>query len=250
MFQVARHLSLPYERHWAGADTGDNIPPDERQVLNHLKTTAVSWVDPIQQAVKLAIDNEELLVGVQEILGGVIVGGENLRNMATKFDNYVGMMKEIAIMVETIIEKDQLKVVLEDTVNILALIGVMCTESITLFKKDNAQATWKELLKHAEQIHKEVTSSFHKNERVYKQIYEIICNHLPANLTFMINVAASVATLAWPNRVAIAKWIASNWKTVGYFALALGVVGAVGAALYMANKKKKEKDAQLSQNKQ
>ena len=62
----------------------------------------------------------------------------------------------------------------------------------------------------------------------------------------MINVAASVAASAWSHRVAIAKWIAENWKTAGYFALVVGAVAAIGgAALYLANRlRKKERNRQ------
>ena len=239
-------ISLPYETQWTGIELDSLQPRDERQVLDHLRLTAESWLEPIQQGVYMVLENEQLIGGVLELLGGVSVGGKNLKDLATKFDNYIGMMREVASIVDTVMENDQLKVVLEDTVNILALVGVMCSESLPLFQKNNAEATWKELLKHAEQIHRTATASYKKHERVYKQIYEIVCNHLPTDLKFMINVAASIAAFAWSHRVAIAKWIAENWKTAGYFALVVGAVAAIGgAALYLANRlRKKERNRQ------
>lgn len=149
---------------------------------------------------------------LEDTLTNMKLGGFKVSEMIANAAKYANVMKNVAQLISSMSSKEEMKAVAEEVAHILCLIGVMRKEMYHHFKTDNAETTWRELLKHAELIHEEISSSYRRNEAFYKQIYELICTLLPENCELIIQVASSIAADAWPRREAIAKWIAYNWK--------------------------------------
>lgn len=211
-------------------------PPAEEQLLQHLVQNSTNWTEPINSVVSEIIgrEPEEVKERIHDLLTDLQVDGKSIKDMGEQFDKYMGMVREFSEVISGIVDEDQLKAITEDVTHIVALITIMCSESMQCFAKDDAKKTWKSLLRNAELIHDESAATYKRHEKVYDDIYKILTEHLPTKLQFVINVAAAVASIAWQHRETIAKWIAHNWKTIGYVALAFGALVAVGAAVVVA----------------
>lgn len=232
-------MDLPYQDS-SPANDQHSHRSDEQRLLVHLVQTSESWRGQIQQSVSgiSAAQQEDTGTMVQNHLGNLQVNGISANNACNQFDDYSTMVTKLGRVISSINEEER-TVIMEDVTHILALVRVMCSETSQCFARDDASKTWKIILREAELIKDETTAAVGRHERAYNEISKILTDHLPQRLQFLIGVAAAVTSKAWNNRETIAKWMAFNWKGLGFGALAaaVGVGVGVGFAIGLASSK-------------
>lgn len=216
-------LNLPFAR-WNGADN--------RDALRFLKQNSNQWIGEIQQRVGQETQAEAL----EDALTNMKVGGVKVSEMVANASRYASVVSGVVKLISSISSKDEMKAIAEDITHILCLIGVMCKDMYHCFQEDNAETTWRELLRHAELIHEDIGASYHRNEATYEQIYNLLCELLPRKVQFVIRVASCIAAAAWPYRERIAKWIAYNWKEALGSLAVLGGLALLGGLAYVGYK--------------
>lgn len=170
------------------------------------------------------------------MLGDMQINGVSAKEMFANSGKYLSVIKGIVQLLGSIHDKNDVKAITEEIAHILGMMAVMFKEMYHHFRRDDAEKTWRELLRHAELIHDEMSESYQRHQVIYDQIYDLLCTLLPQRLQFVIRVASAIAAFAWPHRERIAKWIAHNWKEALGTAAVFAGLALLGGAAYLGYK--------------
>ena len=201
----------------------------KEEVLSNLRSLSDSWRQSIESYAENIIKAPPMLNSAPD---NINIDGRPLRS----FFDQEELTDFIFTLTSAMNMSQDAKSLIEDVIGIVCLAATMCSNFVSWFQGDDAEASWQQLAKDAGLLVERATETYNRHQKIYDMIFTKLCSLIGPEFLFCIKLAAALFSFIWNRRQSIAKWIAEHWKEVavgaGAALLGAAVLGLGAYALY------------------